>query len=79
LIEGQNEARFIAEERLVGVGFNKAVERTPDVTGSIVIRQDGTIVYEQSKIVVDLRALTSDESKRDGYIIEKDAKYPTVS
>ena len=68
LVEGQNEARYRAEEQLVRIGFNIAVGKTNDVTGTIVIRQDGTIVPGQSKIVVDLRNLTSDSGRRDGFI-----------
>ena len=68
LVEGQNEARYIAEEQLARIGFNVAVGKTSDVTGAIVIRTDGTIVPDQSKILVDLRSLTSDSDRRDGYI-----------
>ena len=68
LVEGQNEARYLAEEQLARIGFNIAVGKTKDVTGAIVIRTDGTIVPDQSKILVDLRSLTSDSDRRDGYI-----------
>ena len=68
LVEGQNEARYLAEEQLARIGFNIAVGKTKDVTGAIVIRTDGTIVADQSKILVDLRSLTSDSDRRDGYI-----------
>ena len=57
LVEGQNEARYLAEEQLARIGFNVAVGKTSDVTGTIAIRTDGTIVADQSKIVVDLRTL----------------------
>ena len=68
LVEGQNEARYLAEEQLARIGFNVAVGKTSDVTGTIAIRTDGTIVADQSKIVVDLRTLTSDSDRRDGFI-----------
>ena len=69
LVEGASEARFRAREQLAGQSLpNEAVGRTRAVTGSLVLRSDGTIVAEQSKFTVDLRTLQSDQSRRDNYI-----------
>lgn len=79
LVEGQNEARYLVEEQLARIGFNVAVGVTKDVTGTIVIRQSGAIVPGLSRIVVDLRNLTSDSGRRDGYIQRRTletAKFP---
>ena len=79
LVEGQNEARYLVEEQLARIGFNVAVGVTKDVTGTIVIRQSGAIVPGLSRIVVDLRNLTSDSDRRDGFIQRRTletAKFP---
>ena len=79
LVEGQNEARYLVEEQLARIGFNIAVGITKDVTGTIVIRQNGSLVPGLSRIVVDLRSLTSDSSRRDGFIQRRTletAKFP---
>jgi polyisoprenoid-binding protein YceI len=61
-------ARYRVQEQLVGINFmSDAVGRTDAVTGTLVLGPDGA-VGTQSKIVVDLRTLTSDQEMRDNYI-----------
>jgi polyisoprenoid-binding protein YceI len=73
--------RYRVQEQLVGVNFlSDAVGTTTAVTGSLIIRPDGSIGNE-SKITVDLQTLESDQEMRDGYIrravLEVD-KFPTL-
>ena len=64
-----NEARYRVREQLVNVSFpSDAVGATQNVTGAIVIGNDGKIDSSQSKIVVDLTTLKSDRERRDGFV-----------
>ena len=81
LVVGGSEARYKAQETLSGRGFNEAVGRTSGVQGAIVFGADGTILADQSKIVVDLTSLKSDSNSRDGYIQRntlQTAQYPNA-
>jgi len=63
------QARYRAREQFVGASLNSdAVGSTPDVSGAIVLDGAGNVNPEQSKIVVDLRTLRSDQSQRDNYL-----------
>ena len=67
IIEGSS-ASYRVTEQLAGIDFpNDAVGTTDKVSGSIAILPDGSIA-PGAKLVVDLRAMTSDQSMRDGYI-----------
>jgi polyisoprenoid-binding protein YceI len=67
IIEGSS-ASYRVTEQLAGVDFpNDAVGTTTGVSGSIQIMPDGSIA-PNSKLVVDLKGLTSDQGMRDGYI-----------
>ena len=60
--------RYRVQEQLVGISFlSDAVGSTDAVTGTLILAPDGS-VGPQSKIVVDLRKLTSDQEMRDNYI-----------
>lgn len=62
-------ARYRAREQLAGASLpSEAVGNTPDVSGAILIDGTGTVDPDQSRIVVDLRTLTSDQPQRDNYI-----------
>ena len=62
-------ARYVIREQLVRLDFpNDAIGETGDVSGSIIFDAGGGIVSPGSKIVVDLRGLTSDSDRRDGYV-----------
>lgn len=74
-------ARYKVTEQLAGISFpSDAVGTTEAITGAIVVNPDGTIAAD-SKLTVDLKTLTSDQSMRDGYIqqrtLETD-KFPTL-
>jgi polyisoprenoid-binding protein YceI len=75
-------ARYKVREQLAGISFpSDAVGTTSAVTGSIVVKPDGSIDATQSKLTVDLKTLTSDQQMRDGYIQNRTletAKYPTI-
>jgi polyisoprenoid-binding protein YceI len=75
------KARYRVTEQLAGISFpNDAVGTTEAVTGSMVINPDGTFAAG-SKISVDLKTLTSDQSLRDGYIQTRTLeteKFPTM-
>ncbi len=63
------EARYRVKEQLARLNLpTDAVGVTQQVEGKITLDQDNTIVAEESKLVVDLRTLQSDESRRDNYI-----------
>jgi polyisoprenoid-binding protein YceI len=77
-----NEARYRVREQLAGFDFpSDAVGVTHDITGTLVVQPNGTIVPDSSKIIVNIQKLKSDKSTRDRYLhthsIEID-KYPTV-
>lgn len=62
------KARYKVQEQLAGINFpSEAVGTTEAITGSLVVNPDGTLA-SSSKITVDLKTLTSDQSMRDGYI-----------
>jgi polyisoprenoid-binding protein YceI len=62
-------ARYRVAEQLVGISFGSdAVGTTEAVTGTVVLAADGSIDTRQSKIVVDLKTLKSDQQLRDQYI-----------
>jgi polyisoprenoid-binding protein YceI len=75
-------ARYKVREQLAGISFpSDAVGTTEAVTGAIVVKPDGSIDAAQSKLLVDLKTLTSDQQMRDGYIQNRTletAKFPTM-
>jgi polyisoprenoid-binding protein YceI len=78
-----NEVRYRAREQLVHVSLPKdAVGETSDVTGTIAIGTDGTVIPGESKVAVDVTTLESDRDRRDDYVqdrlLETD-HYPTVT
>lgn len=69
LVPDGTQARYRVREQLARLSFpSDAVGTTNAVSGQVVVNSDGTVVREQSKIVVDLRTLQSDESRRDNFI-----------
>ncbi|MEP6494841.1 MAG: YceI family protein [bacterium] len=77
-----NEARYRVREQLAGFDLpNDAVGVTHDVTGVIVIDAKGVVLGDSSRIVVGLKGLKSDKTRRDGFLqqrtLETD-KFPTV-
>jgi polyisoprenoid-binding protein YceI len=77
-----NEARYRVREQLMGKDLpNDAVGATSAITGTILAYPDGRIVKDSSKIVIDVRTLKSDQSRRDGFLQRRTLeteKNPTV-
>lgn len=75
-------ATYRVNEQLVGLSFpDDAVGGTDSVSGKIVLRPDGSIDSDQSKLTVDLRTLKSDQDMRDGYVRRRTFdtdKYPNA-
>lgn len=64
-----SEARYRAREQLAGRPLaSEAVGATRAVSGSVILAPSGALVPDQSKVVVDLRTLRSDEPRRDNWI-----------
>lgn len=77
-----NAARYRVREQLLHHDLpNDAVGETRQITGGITLDNNGAIVPSESRIVVQVGQITSDQSRRDGYvhhrILETDA-FPTV-
>ena len=77
-----NAARYRVREQLLHRDLpNDAVGETAQVTGGITLDDAGAPVAGQSRIVVAVGQITSDQSRRDGYVrrrvLETD-QYPTV-
>jgi polyisoprenoid-binding protein YceI len=67
-IAAGTRARYRVQEQLAGINFpSEAVGTTETVSGAIIVNPDGSFAPE-SKIIVDLRTLSSDQSLRDNYI-----------
>jgi polyisoprenoid-binding protein YceI len=80
VVPEKSQARYRVREQLAGFSLpDDAVGSTNAITGTIVGKTDGTIVSSESKFVVDLRTLKSDQSMRDGFIQRnplQTAQYP---
>ena len=69
LAPDKSEARFRVREQLANANLpNDAIGRTRDFTGTLVIKPDGSIVSSDSKFVVNMGTLTSDQSMRDNFL-----------
>lgn len=83
VVPEKSEARYRVREQLAGVSLpSDAVGKTNAISGQIVGKMDGTIVSDQSKIVVDVRTLKSDQGMRDGFIQQtplQTRQYPNVT
>jgi polyisoprenoid-binding protein YceI len=65
----KSEARYRVREQLASISFpSDAVGATRAISGTIAIEPDGTVVSQESKIVVDLTTLKSDKAQRDRYV-----------
>ncbi len=77
-----NEARYLVREQLANLSFpSDAVGAIGAITGMIVIAEDGALVPEESKFVVDLTTLRSDSGMRDNFIQRNTLQtntYPTA-
>jgi polyisoprenoid-binding protein YceI len=78
-----NEANYRVQERITTVDIPnyEAVGKTQNVSGAIVVDEAGRLVPGQSKIVIDVTTLKSDQERRDGYVqrrLLETETYPTV-
>jgi len=77
-----SEARYRVQEQLAQRDLpNDAVGATNNVSGSIVVDQNGVVMPEQSRVVVDMASLESDSARRDNYVREntlETQRYPTA-
>ena len=70
IVSGSSSASYSVHENLIfgGVGSHTAVGKTQGVTGSFFLGSSGTVQLTQVNISVDLTALQSDSSLRDGHV-----------
>ena len=68
IVTDKSVARYRVREQLAGVNLpSDAVGTTKSITGTVHGKMDGTL-FPESKFRVDLRALTSDEDRRDNFL-----------
>lgn len=83
VVPEKSQARYRVREQLAGVSLpSDAVGKTNAISGQIVGKLDGTILSDQSKFVVDIRTLKSDQFPRDGFIQRTpldSANFPNVT
>ncbi len=69
IVPGRSSAAFRVNEQLVGRDLpGDAIGSTAAVSGVIVIAPDGEVDAGQSRVVVDLNGLRSDNGMRDAYV-----------
>ena len=69
VVPERSEARYRIREQLASLSFpNDAVGTTRAIEGGIALDGQGRIVSGPSRFTVDLRTLTSDNSRRDSYV-----------
>ena len=69
IVPGRSSAAFRVNEQLVGKDLpGDAIGSTAAVSGVIAIGADGEVDAEQSRVVVDLNGLRSDNGMRDTYV-----------
>lgn len=82
VISNESIARYLVREQLAGFDFpNDAVGETNNVIGAIAFDEDGAVLSDESRIVVNITGLTSDSERRDRYIQRNTLEgetYPTV-
>jgi polyisoprenoid-binding protein YceI len=78
-----SRASYHAHEQLVGRSLpSETIGTSAAVSGAIQLNLDGSIAADQSQVTVDLRQLTSDESRRDNFIkgnTLQTNRYPTAT
>ena len=81
-ITDASTARYLVREQLANRNLpNDAIGGTSDVSGFIVFNSSGEVQPQNSKIMVNLQALRSDEAKRDNFIREnalESNKFPSA-
>lgn len=83
LVPGASTANYRVREQLAGQNLpGDAVGKTSDLSGQIVGKTDGSILAADSKFVVNLATLQSDQSMRDGFIqrsVLNTAQFPNAT
>ncbi len=78
-----SEARYRVREQLANVSLpTDAIGRTKQISGSVMIKPDGSIDPANSKFVVDLSTLQSDRSMRDNFLrrsVLQTTQYPDAT
>jgi len=67
VVSGDSSAKYVVEETLSGLPAT-AVGTTPDITGEIYLTPEGLYDGAESKFMVDLSTLQTDESRRDNFV-----------
>ncbi|HLF72209.1 MAG TPA: YceI family protein [Dehalococcoidia bacterium] len=62
------EVKYVVKETLRGIADSQAVGTTNAITGDLYLTPAGLAAGVQSKFVVDLTKLKTDESQRDNYV-----------
>ncbi len=82
LVSEKSQARYRVREQLANLSLpNDAIGSTRQFTGTMVIKPDGTLVSSESRFVVNLGTLQSDQSRRDNYLrqnVLQTDQYPTA-
>ncbi len=77
-----NEVRYRVREQLAGIDFpNDAIGKTSKITGQIVIDDEGAVVSDASRFVVEAASITSDRDRRDNYLRRRTLtvdEHPTI-
>jgi polyisoprenoid-binding protein YceI len=77
-----NEVRYRVQEQLAGFDLpNDAVGKTGSISGGIAIDDDGRVLPEASRFVVDASTFVSDRDRRDNYVrgrLLTAEQYPTI-
>jgi polyisoprenoid-binding protein YceI len=65
----QNEARYLVREQLARLDFpNDAVGRTSQVAGGIAVDAAGNVIVAESRFVINMAALETDNDRRDNFV-----------
>jgi polyisoprenoid-binding protein YceI len=67
IVSDESSASYTVAEELAGIGDTEAVGTTNAIIGEIVVGPDGEPLAG-SRLDIDLRTLTSDETRRDNYL-----------
>lgn len=68
-------ARYLVREQLANLDFpNDAIGETSEIEGTIYFDENGNIVQENSNIIVNVKSLKSDSSRRDKYLSKRSLK-----
>jgi len=81
-VADKSSADYKVREQLARLSFpSDAIGKTSQISGSVVVKSDGTIDSTLSKFTVNVASLASDSGMRDGYVgraILQTGQYPNV-